>query len=65
MYWTFNEGMSVVAKWFIRTLKSKIFKHTTAVSNNVYCDVSEDTVNKYNNTFHRTMKMKQIDVTSN
>ena len=62
MYSTFNEGKSVVAERFIRTLKNKIFKHMTAISN-VYFDVSNDIVNKYNNTIHRTIKMKPIDVT--
>ena len=64
MYSTYNEGKSVVAERFIRTLKSKIFKHMTAVSKNVYFDVLDDIVNKYNNTVHRTIKMKPIDVTS-
>ena len=36
----------------------------TAVSKNVYFDVLDDIVNKYNNTVHRTIKMKAIDVTS-
>ena len=36
----------------------------TAISNNVYFDVLDDIVNKYNNTVHRTIKMKPIDVTS-
>ena len=36
----------------------------TAVSNNVYFDVLDDIVNKYNNTVHRTIKMKPIDVIS-
>ena len=31
MYSTYNEGKSVVAERFIRTLKNKIFKHMTAV----------------------------------
>ena len=35
-----------------------------AVSKNVYFDVLDDIVNKYNNTVHRTIKMKPIDVTS-
>ena len=39
MYSTYNEGKSVVAERFIRTLKNKIFKHMTAVSKNVYVDV--------------------------
>ena len=65
MYSTYNEGKSVVAERFIRTLKSKIFKHMTAISMNVYFDVLDDIVNKYNNTVHRTIKTKPIDVTSN
>ena len=62
MYSTCNEGKSVVAERF-RTLKNKIFKHMTAVSKNVYFDVLDDIDNKYNNTLHRTIKMKRIDVT--
>ena len=34
----------------------------TAISKNVYFDVSDDIVNKYNNTVHRTIKTKPIDV---
>ena len=64
MYSTYNEAKSLVAEIFIRTLKSKVFKHMTAVSKNVYFDVLDDIVNKYNNTVHRTIKMKPIDVTS-
>ena len=54
---------SVVVERFIRTLKSKIFKHMTAVSKNVYSDELDDIVNKYNNTVRRTIKMKPTDVT--
>ena len=61
MYSAYNEVKSVVAERFIRTLKNKIFKHTTAVSKSVYFDVLDDIVNKYNNTVHRTIKMKPID----
>ena len=63
MYSTFNEGKSVVAERFIRTLKNNIFKHMTAISKNVYFDVLDDIVNKYNNTIHGTIKMKPIEVT--
>ena len=63
MYSTYNEGKSVVAEIFIRTLKSKIFKHMTAISKNIYFNVLDDIVNKYNNTVHRTIKMKPMDVT--
>ena len=63
MYSTYNEGKSVVDERFIRTLKNEIFKHMTAISKNVYFDVLDDIVNKYNNTVHKTIKMKPIDVT--
>ena len=64
MYSTFNEGKSVVAERFIRTLKNKIFKHVTAISKNVYIDVLNDIVNKYINTIHRTIKITPIGVTN-
>ena len=63
MYSTFNEGKSVVAERFIRTLKNRIFKHMTAISKNIYFDALDDIVNKYNNTVHRKIKMKPIEVT--
>ena len=53
---------SVVAERFIRTLKNKIYKHMTAISKNVYFDVLNDIVDKYNNTYHKTIKKKPIDV---
>ena len=65
MYSTYNEGKSVVAERFIRTLKNKIFKHMAAVSRNVYFDVLDIIVDKYNNTVYRSIKMKPMDVTSN
>ena len=65
MYSTFNEGKSVVAERFIRTLKNKLYKHMTATGKNVYYDVLDDAVNEYNNTKHNTIKMKPIDVKNN
>ena len=62
MYSTFNEGESVVAERFIRTLKNKLYKHMTATRKNVYFDVLDDVVNEYNNTKHNTIKMKPKDV---
>ena len=62
MYSTFNEGKSVVLERFIRTLKNKLYKHMMAINKNVYYDVLDDVVNKYNNTKHNTIKMKPKDV---
>ena len=59
---THNEGKSVVAEKFIRTLKNKIYKHMRAISKNVCFDVLNDIVDKYNNTYHNTIKMNPIDV---
>ena len=65
MYSTYSEGKSVVAERFIRTLKNKIYKHMTAISKNVYFDVLNDNVDKYNNTYYKTIKMKPIDLLLN
>ena len=65
MYSTYNEGKSVVTERFIRKLKNKLYKYMTATGKNVYYDVLDDVVNKYNNTKHSTIKMKPIDVKNN
>ena len=65
MYSTLNEGKSVVAERFIRTLKSKIYKYMTSISKNVYINKLDDIVNEYNNTYNTTIKMKPIDVKDN
>ena len=62
IYSTHNEGNSVVAEGFIRTLKNKIYRHVTAISKNVYFDVLDDIVDEYNNTCHKTIKIKPKDV---
>ena len=61
-YSRYNEGKSVVPERFIRTLRNMIFKHMTVISKNVYFDVLDVIVNKYNNTVHRTIKTKFIEV---
>ena len=63
MYSTYNEGKSVVAERFIRTLKNEVFKDMTAISKNFYFDVLDDIVYMYNNTVLRTIKVKRIDIT--
>ena len=65
MYSTKTEGKSVVAERFIRTLKSKIYKYMTSISKNVYIDKLNAIVNKYNNTYHTTIKMRSINVKDN
>ena len=61
-YSTHNERKSVVAERFITTLKNKIYKNMTSISKNVYIDKLDDIVNKYDNTYHRTIKLKPVDI---
>ena len=65
MYSIHNEGRLVVAGRFIRTLRNKIYKYMTSISKNVYIDKLDDIVNEYNNTYHRTIKMKPVFVKDN
>ena len=62
MYSTHNEWKSVIAGRFIKTLKNKIYKHITDISKNVYFNVLNDIVDKCNNTYHKTIKMKPINI---
>ena len=65
MYSIHNKEKSVFAERFIRTLRTKIYKYMTSVSKNVYIDKLVDMVNEYNNTYHRAIKMKPVDVKDN
>ena len=65
MYSTHNEGKSVVAERFVKTLKNKIYKHMTTIGKNVYFNVLNDIADKYNNSLHSSIKMKPKDVTNN
>ena len=59
-----NEQKSVVAERFIKTLKTKIYKYMTLISENVYSN-KLDKMGEYNNTYHRAIKMKPFDVKDN
>ena len=56
MHSSHNEGKSVVAERFIKSLKNKIYKSMTTVGKNVYSNALDDIVNEYNNTWHSSMK---------
>ena len=60
-----NKGKSVVPERFMRTLKTKIYKYMTSVSRNVYVNKLDDIVREYDNPYHRTIKMKPVDVKDN
>ena len=54
-----------IVERFNRTLKSRMFKYFTSKGTRRYVDVLQDLVNAYNGTYHRTIKMRPIDVTVN
>ena len=62
MHLTYSEEKSVVAERFTRTLKNKIYKYLLQYQKNVYIDKLDDIINKYNNTYHITIKIKPVDV---
>ena len=62
MYSTRNEGKSVVAERFVRILKDKMYKYMTSISKNMYIDKVGHIVNKYNNTYHSTIKITHVDI---
>ena len=65
MYLIHNKGKSVVAERFIRILKTKIYKYMTSILKIVYIDKLDDIVNECNNTYHRIIKIKPVDVKGN
>ena len=54
MYSIHDEGKSVVAERFLRTLKNKIYKYMTLVSKNVSIDILDNIVDKFNKKYQRT-----------
>ena len=65
MYSTNNKGKSVAAERFIRTTKNKTYKYMTSISKYVYIDKLDNIVKKYNNTYHKSIKIKAVDVKDN
>ena len=64
MHSVHNEEKPIIAERLIRTLKNNIYKYMTSISKNVYIDDIDNIVKKYNNTYHRKIKMKPVDVMS-
>ena len=62
---TRNEAKTVIAERFIKILKNKIYKYTTSVSKNVCINNLYDIINKYNDTYQNTIKMKPVNVKQN
>ena len=61
---THNEEKHSIAERFIRTSENKIYKYMTSVSKNAYINKLDDIMNKYNNSYHSTIKMKYVEIKS-
>ena len=63
MYSTYNKGKSAVTARFMRTSFKKISNiWCLLTSKSVYINKLDGLVNKCNNTYHRTIKMKSFDL---
>ena len=60
LYSTYNEGKSVAVERFIRNLKNKIPKYMASISKNIYIDKLDNIVSKYNNAYHRAIKIRPV-----
>ena len=58
MYSTHNEGKSVVAERFVRTLKSKMCKQITAYNSKSSLGYLNKLVDEYNNSYHHSIGKK-------
>ena len=61
IYSTHNEDKSVIAKMFIKTLKSKIYKNMIANDSRPYLIYLNKLIDQYNNTYHHSVNKKPIN----
>ena len=61
----YSAHSSVVAERFIRTLKNKTDEYMISIPKNISTDKLDNVIDKYNDTYHRTVAMKSADVESN
>ena len=61
IYLTHNEGKSVVAERFAKTLKGKIYKTVTANNSKSYLGYLNKLVDQYNNTYYHFIGKKPVD----
>ena len=57
-----NDTKAAIVERFNRTFKNKMYRYLTAENTLQYIDVLQDLMESYNNTYHRSIKMKPINV---
>ena len=63
LFFTFSERKASIVERFNRTFKSLMFKYFTKHNTYRYVDILQALVERYNNSYHRSIKMKPRDVT--
>ena len=61
IYSTHNEDKSVIAKMFVKTLKSKIYRNMTANDSKSYLIYLNKLIDQYNNAYHHSVNKKSIN----
>ena len=61
IYSTYNEGKSVIARRFIKTLKAKIYKEKTVNDSKSYLRYLNKLVDQYDNAYHDSINKKPIN----
>lgn len=62
MYSTFTTKKAAIVERFNRTLKNNMWKQFTYRANHKFLDILQRLVDEYNNSIHRTIRMKPNDV---
>lgn len=65
LYSTFSNKKAAVIERFNRTLKGKMWREFSVNGSFKWIDILNDLLKEYNNSIHRTIKMKPAEVTSN
>ena len=61
IFLTYNEGKSVITERFVKTLKAKIYKKTTANDSKTYLSYLNKMIDQYNNTYHHSINKRPIN----
>ena len=62
LYHTYSDKKTSQVERVQRTIRQKLGRVFTLNSNNKWIDIIDDVINSYNNSFHRSIKMKPVNV---
>ena len=62
IYSVFNASKNPVIERFNRTITNKLWKQLTINGNQKWLKILQPTVDKYNNSFHRTIRIQLLNL---